>query len=90
VVKNVIPKERALAYAEKGEEWLEGFNMGYKRDDPSTYRAENIPKHRYGGLFDHFSFAHSQFVWDAKSEPTIREIFATIWGTDRLTVSFGE
>ena len=26
--------------------------MGYKRDDPSTYVSTNIPKHRYGGLFD--------------------------------------
>ncbi|WVW84368.1 hypothetical protein I302_106402 [Kwoniella bestiolae CBS 10118] len=88
LVKAAVPKERALRYAEEGEKWLEGFNMGYKRDDPTTYKSTNIPKHRYGGLFDHFSFAHSQFVWDCKSEPGVREIFARIWGTDELTVSF--
>jgi hypothetical protein len=26
--------------------------MGYERDDPSTWKSTNIPKHRYGGLFD--------------------------------------
>lgn len=36
-----------------------------------------------------FSFAHAQFVWDCKSEPGVRDIFAKIWGTDKLTVSFG-
>ncbi|KAF4474762.1 putative phytanoyl-CoA dioxygenase [Colletotrichum fructicola Nara gc5] len=88
LVKGAVPKQRALTYAEKGEEWLEGFKLGYKRDDPSTWRSTNIPRHRYGGLFDHFSFAHAQFVWDCKSEPNVRQIFATIWGTDKLTVSF--
>jgi hypothetical protein len=28
-------------------------------------------------------------VWDAKAEPKIVELFETIWGTDKLTVSFG-
>lgn len=51
-MKGVVPKEKALEYAQKGEDWLEGFKMGYKRDDPSTWKSTNIPKHRYGGLFD--------------------------------------
>lgn len=36
-----------------------------------------------------FSFSHAQFVWDCKSEPGVRDLFAQIWGTDKLTVSFG-
>jgi hypothetical protein len=50
-VKGVVPKEKALEYAQRGEDWLEGFNMGYKRDDPSTWKSTNVPKHRCGGLF---------------------------------------
>jgi len=84
----VVPQERALGYADKAEDWLEGFNKGYKRNDTSTWKSKNIPQHNYGGLFDRFSFAHSQFVWDCKAEPKVREIFATIWGTEKLTVSF--
>ncbi|KAL3440168.1 hypothetical protein BJX65DRAFT_315049 [Aspergillus insuetus] len=88
LVKGVVPKEKALKYADRAEDWLEGFGLGYKRDDPTTWKSKNFPRHRHGGLFDHFSFAHAQFVWDCKSEPKVREIFATIWGTDKLTVSF--
>lgn len=104
-MKEAVPKERALNYSLKAEEWLEGFKMGYKRDDRSTWKSKNIPRHRHGGLFDQwvsripstrsgltelsFSFAHAQFVWDCKSEPGVRDIFAKIWGTDKLTVSFG-
>ncbi|KAL4813452.1 hypothetical protein BDW67DRAFT_177894 [Aspergillus spinulosporus] len=88
LVKGVIPKDKALSYADRAEDWLEGFNLGYKRDDPATWKSKNLPRHRHGGLFDHFSFAPAQFVWDCKSEPTVREIFATIWGTNKLTVSF--
>lgn len=88
LIKGAVPKERALKYAGQGDEWLEGFKLGYKRDDRSTWKVENLPRHVKGGLFSQFSFAHSQFVWDCKSEPGVREIFATIWGTDKLTVSY--
>lgn len=52
LVKGVMPQERPLQYAAKGVDWLEGFKLGYKRDDPSTWTSTNIAKHRYGGLFD--------------------------------------
>lgn len=105
LVKSAVPIQKALQYAQKGEDWMEGFNMGYKRDDETTWKSKNVPRHRYGGLFDKyvislrieenayslisFSFAHAQFVWDCKSEPGVRAIFAKVWGTDKLTVSFG-
>jgi len=88
VVKGVITKEKAAEYAQRAEEWLEGFNLGYKRDDPSTWDVKNLPRHNRGGLYSQYSFAHSQFVWDCKSEPKIVDLFATIWGTPELTVSF--
>lgn len=88
VVKGVISKEKAAEYALAGENWLEGFKLGYKRDDPSTWDVKHLPRHNRGGLYSQYSFAHSQFVWDAKSEPKIIELFETIWGTPELTVSF--
>ncbi|GFZ51910.1 hypothetical protein JCM24511_09680 [Saitozyma sp. JCM 24511] len=88
VVKGVVTPEKAAEYAQKGEEWLEGFKLGYKRDDPSTWDVKKLPKHNRGGLYSQYSFAHSQFVWDAKAEPKIVQLFETIWGTDKLTVSF--
>jgi len=88
LVKGVITPEKAAEYVNQGEDWLEGFNLGYKRDDPSTWDVKSLPKHIKGGLYSHFSFAHSQFVWDCKTEPKIVELFETIWGTEKLTVSF--
>jgi hypothetical protein len=29
-------------------------------------------------------------MWDAKTEPAVVDIFEKIWGTEKLTVSFGE
>ncbi|ORY34554.1 hypothetical protein BCR39DRAFT_556072 [Naematelia encephala] len=88
VVKSVVPKERAAEYARQGEDWLEGLKFGYKRDDTSTWDVQKLPKHNHGGLYSHYSFAHAQFVWDAKAEPGIVDLFEKIWGTDKLTVSF--
>jgi len=88
VVKGVVTKEKAAEYAKAGEDWLEGFKLGYKRDDPSTWDVKNLPKHNKGGLYSQFSFAHAQFVWDAKLEPKIIELFQKVWGTDEITVSF--
>lgn len=42
-----------------------------------------------GGLYSAYSVAHAQFMWDAKTEPGVVKIFEEIWGTDKLTVSFG-
>ena len=103
----MVSPEKAAHYRDEAFKWLEGFKMGYKRDDPSTWKKENLPRHnlwvtltgssgarlttgRSGGLYAHYSFAHAQFVWDIKSEPEIVKLFETIWGTDRLAVSFGE
>ena len=43
--------EKAAEYSNEGEKWLEGFNLGYKRDDPSTWDVKNLPKHIKGGLY---------------------------------------
>jgi len=89
VVKGVVSKEKALSYyAPAAEAWLEGFNLGYKRDDPSTWKVDNLPRHNHGGLYSQYSFAHAQFVWDAKTEPGVVELFEKLWGTKELTVSF--
>lgn len=105
MVKGAITRENAAEYAKAGEDWLEGFNFGYRRDDENTWDVKNLPRHNRGGLYSKYasslpsqgnahsrsySFAHAQFVWDAKSEPGIVGLFETIWGTDQLTVSFGE
>lgn len=38
-----LDREKALQYADEIHSWLEGFGLGYKRDDPSTIREECLP-----------------------------------------------
>ncbi|PYI21809.1 hypothetical protein BO99DRAFT_400481 [Aspergillus violaceofuscus CBS 115571] len=88
VVREAIPRAKALGYAEKGYEWLESWNLGFNRHDPTTRKATNLPWNLRGGLYNRYGIGHEQFVWDLKSEPGLIDKFAQVWGTDQLLVSF--
>ncbi|KAJ9107115.1 hypothetical protein QFC20_003840 [Naganishia adeliensis] len=87
VLRNDIDPGETAKYADKAHDWLEGFNMGYKRDDSTTWKKENIP-YQSSGIYSQFSFAHAQWVWDLKTDPRWVEAFEKIWGTKELLVSF--
>lgn len=38
-----MSKEKAASLVDRAHEYLEGFGLGYKRDDPSTHRDECLP-----------------------------------------------
>lgn len=40
------------------------------------------------GMIQHYGVCHEQFLWDLRSEPSIKQAWATIYGTDELLVSF--
>lgn len=42
VVKGVIPRERAEAYADRMYQWVEDFGLGFDRNDPSTRTKDKI------------------------------------------------
>ncbi|VUC30168.1 unnamed protein product [Clonostachys rosea] len=87
-VPGTIPREKALAYADKCYTWLEEWGFGYDRKDPSTRKGTNLPYTHRNGIFARYGIAHEQFVWDLKSEPALVEKFAQIWGTNELLVSY--
>lgn len=89
VVPNVLPREKALGYADKAYKWVEDFGLGYKRDDPSTRDVDKLHYFLRGGLTNRYGIAHEQFIWDLKQEPALVEKFEQIWGTPELLVSFG-
>ena len=70
--------------------WLEGWSLGYDRNDASTRQAAKLPYTHQAGIFARYGIAHEQFVWDLKSEPALIDKFAQIWGTDELLVSYGK
>ncbi|KAJ5621819.1 hypothetical protein N7528_005051 [Penicillium herquei] len=89
IVPETIPKEKALHYASEAYSWLESWGLGYQRSDPSTRKEENLPFTHRNGIFNRYGVAHEQFVWDLRSEESLVDKFAQIWGTDELLVSYG-
>jgi hypothetical protein len=58
VIKGAVPRERALQYSDEIQEWLESFNLGYKRDDPSTIKEECLPIINPKGLLMAYGAPH--------------------------------
>ncbi|PWY93531.1 hypothetical protein BO94DRAFT_511159 [Aspergillus sclerotioniger CBS 115572] len=88
VIKGVLSKERASEYRDSALTWLESFNLGFDRNDKSTWKKENLPQSWKGGMYLHFSAAHEKYVWDVRCEPNVIAPFAKLWETDELVVSF--
>lgn len=88
VVKGAVPRERALHYADEIQSWLEGFGLGYQRDNPSTIREECLPIINPKGLLMAYGAPHESFTWAVRSEPGVIAAFEAIHGTDDLVVSF--
>ncbi|KAM0544240.1 hypothetical protein ACHAPJ_011929 [Fusarium lateritium] len=90
VVKGAIPRERAEQYGNDILTYLETFNggMGFKRDDPSTIKTENLPIITEKGMIIGYGVAHESFTWDIRQEPGVVEAFERVYDTKDLIVSF--
>ncbi|KAH6687381.1 hypothetical protein F5X68DRAFT_239941 [Plectosphaerella plurivora] len=90
VIKGAIPRERADKYADDFLSLLENFagGKGFKRDDPSTIKEENLPIITEKGMILGYGAAHEKFVWDIRQEPGIIEAFERVYDTKDLIVSF--
>ncbi|RSH83920.1 hypothetical protein EHS25_005164 [Saitozyma podzolica] len=88
VIKGAVSRERALAAREEAFQWLEDFPLGFKRDDPSTFKNEHLPNHMKGGMIHGYGIAHEQWLWNLRTEPGVIDAFAKVWGTRDLVVSF--
>ncbi|EIW68930.1 hypothetical protein TREMEDRAFT_68869 [Tremella mesenterica DSM 1558] len=90
VVKNAIPRERALEYRDEAFKWLEAWPFGFKRDDPSTWNNDHLPIQQPNrpGMYDAYGVHHEQFMWDIRTEPGVHGAFAKLWGTEELVSSF--
>lgn len=88
VVKGAVPKERALAYADKMYGWLEGFNLGFDRNDPSTIHKDKLPFITEKGMCLHYAVTHEDWTWKIRSEPGVVGAFSKFLGTEDLIVSF--
>ncbi len=88
VVKGAIPAERARFYERKAFEWLTSFDSNLDVNDPSTWKAANLPVQTDKNTYEAYGVVHERFMWEARQEPGVLDAFAKIWGTNDLLVSF--
>ena len=53
VIKGAVPKDRAAAYQNKALNWLESFNIGFDKNDKTTWKKEHLPQSWKGGMYLH-------------------------------------
>jgi len=87
IMKGAIPRARALEYRERAFDWLESWERGFKRDDPSTFVDDHLPINKRGGMYFHYGFAQEQWVWDIRTEPGVKGAFEKLWATKELVSS---
>lgn len=88
VIKNLISPDRAKYYADKQIEWLKNFDLDFDDKDPSTWTADHLPISFKGGMYSAYGSSHERFVWEARTEPAVVDVFEKLWGTDELLCSF--
>lgn len=87
-MKGTVEKQKALQYAEDIKSWLEGFGLGYDRNDPTTNREECLPIIPSKGLLQAYGASHESFTWAVRSEPGVIAAFETLYQDPDLIVSF--
>lgn len=88
VLKNVVPKDRALYYRQKMLNWLTSFGTGLDLNDRSTWSEKNLPWSFKNGMYINYCAAHEKFMWEARQEPGVLDAFAKIWGTNELITAY--
>jgi ectoine hydroxylase-related dioxygenase (phytanoyl-CoA dioxygenase family) len=89
VVPSVISKEKAAAYQNAAFDWLKSFdNPDLDLANPATWTPENLPFISQINTFNYYGVVHERFMWDIRLEPGVVDVFARLWHTDELLVSF--
>jgi len=87
VVPRVLEPAQVSDYASRFWDWMESFGSGIKRTDRITWKPANWPP-SIRGLLQHYRIGHAKFVWDLRSEAAVLDVFAQLWSTHDLLVSF--
>ncbi|KAH4215826.1 hypothetical protein HBI70_236410 [Parastagonospora nodorum] len=88
VVKGAIPREKADDYANRMYSWLEGFNLGFDRNDLSTVHRDRLPAINEKGMCLNYAVTHEDFAWGVRGEPGVVGAFEKIYNDKDLIVSF--
>ncbi|GAA5900921.1 hypothetical protein JCM6882_005979 [Rhodosporidiobolus microsporus] len=85
IVRGAVSPERAAHYTQATKDWASLF--GWKEDDRTTWRAQSLPVGD-AGLVNEYGVSHERWVWEARMEDKVVEVFEELWGTKELIVSF--
>jgi hypothetical protein len=89
VIPKVISESKAAQYQQEAFEWLKSFdNPALDLSDPQSWTQANLPFVSTINTFNHYGVVHERFMWEIRQEQSIIDIFAQIWQTKELLVSF--
>ncbi|KAJ0325555.1 hypothetical protein COL5a_007366 [Colletotrichum fioriniae] len=89
VIPSVIPYNKAIEYQQKAFAWLKSFdNAALDLADPTTWTPENLPFISGINTVNHYGVVHEKFMWDIRQETGVIDVFAEVWNTRDLIVSF--
>jgi hypothetical protein len=69
-------------------DFIESLGTNIKRTNPKTWHNEAWPQSHQNGAIAGHSVGHTAFLWYCRGLEPIRNIFARLWGTPKLLVSF--
>ena len=87
IINNVLTDNECNQTITEVWDWLEGLETGIDRADSDTWKNDKWP-HDNHGIIQHFRIGHAQFIWNLRQNKKIIDIFATLWNTKELLVSF--
>lgn len=87
IVPGIASKETCDQLLSMVWDWFEGFGTGIDRNSPSTWGNDRWPPNIHG-IFQHYRAGHTNFAWGARGLPEVIQLFASLWGTKELLVSF--
>ena len=61
---------------------------GVRREDASTWDNERWPRGVEGGILPYLGAGQSTCAWYVRARPAVRSVFAALWRTAQLLVSF--
>lgn len=90
VLFNVLNKKECQAMRDGAWKTAQTLLPDLERDDSSTYKEMSKLRPHHGGLIQWHGWAHSQYVWDVRTNTQVIAPFKHIYGTkaDDLRVSF--
>jgi hypothetical protein len=89
VVPGVLSESKAAQYQKAAFEWLKSFdNPALDLSKPETWTEANLPVVSGTNTFNHYGVAHERFMWNIRLEKSIIDVFAQLWQTEELIVSF--